>query len=72
MPSFDINGKRIRKGDKVRRAARGSDVIPTKRRTSLPPEVVLAVGRGKQFAGYVAIGVHGFRTWERGSNFERL
>lgn len=72
----DINGKTIRKGSRVRRAARGSDVIPPRRRATLPVQIVLAVGRGKHLAGLVCVTtlseLGGARVWERPGNFERV
>lgn len=73
----DINGKRLKAGDMVRRARRGSDVIPVKRRSgkgALPPMEVLHIGRtGTPLDGYICVdNIGGFRLWERPNNFERI
>lgn len=71
----DINGKPIRKGMVVRRAARGSDIIPVKRRSgkgSLPATKIIEVGKvGTPLEGLICVDtVGGFRVWERPNNFE--
>ena len=78
MAATDINGKQIRKGDKVRRAAWGSDVIPEKRRAQGRVERVRAIGRkGSNLDGRITLGdldVMGlsFQTWENGTNYEKI
>jgi hypothetical protein len=64
----DINGDPMQVGDKVRRARRGSDVIPVERRSLYG--ALIAIGEGEQFAGYVR--VSGFIAWESPTNFEKV
>lgn len=72
MATLDINGKPIRVGCTVRRAAWGSDVIPARRRNHLPPAQVHAIGRtGTPFEGLITTDAGtGGRTWERSKNYE--
>lgn len=65
---LDINGQPLRVGDKVRRAARGSDVLPVERRV-LHGEV-RQIGEAEHVAGLVM--VSGFIAWESPRNFERV
>jgi hypothetical protein len=76
MGARDINGQRIVKGTKVRRAAWGSDVIPKERRGKFELAVRVVGKRGTPLDGFVSVenldaaGVT-FRAWESGKNFER-
>lgn len=64
----DINGQPMQIGDRVRRARRGSDVIPEERRTLYGN--VTAIGDGEHIAGMVK--VSGFIAWESPNTFEKV
>lgn len=65
---LDCNGTPLHVGDKVRRAARGSDVIPVERRTLFG--TVEAVGEAQHVAGLVK--VSGCIAWESPRQFEKV
>ena len=66
----DIDGKPIRKGSKVRRAAYGSDVLPESRRRHSGVRTVEEIGASDILAGYIK--VTGVLGWERPGQFERV
>lgn len=77
MGARDINGQRIVRGTKVRRAAWGSDVIPVERRGKFDLAVKIVGKRGTSLDGFVSVGTLDaggvmFRSWESGKNFERV
>lgn len=65
---LDINGTSFAVGDRVRRARRGSDVIPVESRVLYGN--VRAIGDAEHVRGLVL--VSGFIAWESPTNFERV
>jgi len=73
----DINGKTIRKGDKVRKAAWSSkEIIPVERRNQLDPITVLGIGDDqdrRDLVGRICTRlVMGGPVWERAEYYERV
>ena len=66
----DFNGERLRIGDSVRRARRGSDVIHWKRRATLPVERIVGIGTHEHMLGLIQ--VSGSVAWESPKNFEKV
>lgn len=66
----DINGKRLRVGQTVRRAAYGSDIIPCERRAQCRPVQIEAIGTGEHLDGLIR--TSGALAWESPANFERV
>lgn len=68
----DFHGERLRIGDSVRRARRGSDIIHWKRRATLPVERVVGIGTQAHEHLLGLIQVSGSVAWESPKNFEKV
>lgn len=67
----DVNGKRVKVGQTVRRAAWGSDIIPLERRTKTGVPVLATDARRRDLAGRICAQlILGCPVWERGEQFE--